>query len=1421
MKNNKKFIALFIMSFLLCSACGNIFASTVTPNEAHAIEPSFNKFDIESSNEGNNWRLKYQNIDLDGNYISDGLDAKLQNLANYNTNLISVEKLKYSEIFGEIRSNQNLINKEENIDVIIRSTEKNFIEVLNFFEEYEGVVKSNFSPFLNAFGGRISLTQFEAYREMLLQSNVLFFIEEDVIVNSQLYYTGKNMNLRPYVWNTLGYDGDETTALAIIDTGIDESHVMHSGYTDGDYSSKVVGWRDETPLNIQSAPYDDNGHGSHCSGISTGMGTPTLDGLGRTVATNGLNLDLPGLDIPVQDIEIPLIKFNVTQPGVIDVYCQFDDDTSSSDFVYGYAYLYYQGIEKDSYAVDLPSWTTTLTYDVPSNELGEYNINIGLSLRDGNSDGYTTDMDFASRFETHWNFAEDLMGSGDAWRGVANDTHLVGVKALDRFGSGPTTDIIDGVNWVIANKEIYNITAISMSLGGGSTSTMVDAVNNAVEEGIVVVCSAGNSGSGANNVGSPGNAENVISVAAMNVYDETTDYSSQGGSSFYGTTIKPDITAPGGSVLALQMFSTDTNDNDVSGIYTDSYSNDLMGAQGTSMSCPAVAGAANLLIEAMGGSDNWVYTAEQAKKVKSLILMTATETYPLIRELESSGTSPLLNRGTKDIHEGYGRINIDMALEAYTQQLDYDTPVSVSIASSLINPSQKHGFGRYMDMVSGVPYAIMLDIPGDADFDLYIYNDDPTTTGDPVLDDSGISSTIGQDESVTFIPSETGRYYLVVKAISGEGLAELTVGEVPITEPSNVQAIPGDAQVELTWGAPLSDGGSAITGYNIYRGLSSGSLSIFTSVGDVLTYTDLGLTNEQIYYYQISAINDEGEGPLCDEVSATPSNLPSAPQNLQTIPGDAQVELTWGAPLSDGGSAITAYNIYRGTSSGSLTLFTSVGDVLIYTDTGLTNGQTYYYQISAINTEGEGPLCNEVSATPIYDLLGEAVDNYALSFTTGGDADWFSQTTTTYYGGDAVESGNIDDDQSTWIETAVNGAGSLQFWYSVSSESGWDYLNLYIDGVLSGLSISGTVPFTEFTQAISEGLHTIRWTYSKDGSVSDGSDCAWIDYISWIPDSPLPSAPQNLQAIPGDEQVELTWDAPLSAGDSAITGYNIYRGTSSGSLSLFTSIGDVLTYTDTGLTNGQIYYYQISANNTEGEGPLCDEVSATPLGVPSAPQNLQAIPGDEQVELTWDAPLSAGDSAITGYNIYRGTSSGSLSLFTSIGDVLSYTDTGLTNGQIYYYQISAKNTEGEGPLCDEVSTTPLGAPTVPQNLQAIPGDEQVELTWGAPLSDGGSVITGYNIYRGTSSGSLSLFTSIGDVLSYTDTGLTNGQIYYYQISANNTEGEGPLCDEVSATPLGVPSAPQNLQAIPGDEQVELTWDAPLSVGDSAITGYNI
>src|SRR2546421_3222621 len=158
---------------------------------------------------------------------------------------------------------------------------------------------------------------------------------------------------------------------------------------------------------------------------------------------------------------------------------------------------------------------------------------------------------------------------------------------------------------------------------------------------------------------------------------------------------------------------------------------------------------------------------------------------------------------------------------------------------------------------------------------------------------------------------------------------------------------------------------------------------------------------------------------------------------------------------------------------------------------------------------------------------------------------------------------------------------------------------------------------------------------------------------------------------------------------------------------------------------------------------------------PYAPTNLVATAGNAQVGLTWQAPGSNGGSAITNYKIYRGTTSGGKTLIATIGNQLSYSDGGLTNGVTYYYQVSAVNNVGEGPRSNEASATPTapaGPPTAPQGLGASPGDATVTLTWSAPSSNGGSPITNYRIYRGTSSGGETLERKSGEVGKSVETG---------------------------------------------------------------------
>jgi hypothetical protein len=174
--------------------------------------------------------------------------------------------------------------------------------------------------------------------------------------------------------------------------------------------------------------------------------------------------------------------------------------------------------------------------------------------------------------------------------------------------------------------------------------------------------------------------------------------------------------------------------------------------------------------------------------------------------------------------------------------------------------------------------------------------------------------------------------------------------------------------VVLSWTVPNSDGGSPITGYNVYRSTSPGGEGS-TPVGAAVssTFTDTGLTNGTTYYYKVAAVNAVGTGPQSGEANATPqAAAPTAPLGLTASAGNASVSLSWSVPASNGGSSITGYNVYRGTSAGGeagTPVATNV-TTTSFTDSGLTNGTTYYYKVAAVNSAGTSPQSSEASATP-------------------------------------------------------------------------------------------------------------------------------------------------------------------------------------------------------------------------------------------------------------------------------------------------------------------------------------------------------------------------------------------------------------------------------------------------------------------------
>src|SRR5204863_3442501 len=131
----------------------------------------------------------------------------------------------------------------------------------------------------------------------------------------------------------------------------------------------------------------------------------------------------------------------------------------------------------------------------------------------------------------------------------------------------------------------------------------------------------------------------------------------------------------------------------------------------------------------------------------------------------------------------------------------------------------------------------------------------------------------------------------------------------------------------------------------------------------VTTYTDIGVANGTTYYYKVSAVNSVGEGLQSNERSAIPAGVPGAPTGVSASTSRSKgIDLSWNAPASNGGSAVTGYRIYRSTSSGTEVFLIAVGNVTSYRDNSTSKNVRYYCKVSAVNGVGDSVQSSEASA---------------------------------------------------------------------------------------------------------------------------------------------------------------------------------------------------------------------------------------------------------------------------------------------------------------------------------------------------------------------------------------------------------------------------------------------------------------------------
>jgi predicted transcriptional regulator/fibronectin type 3 domain-containing protein len=504
---------------------------------------------------------------------------------------------------------------------------------------------------------------------------------------------------------------------------------------------------------------------------------------------------------------------------------------------------------------------------------------------------------------------------------------------------------------------------------------------------------------------------------------------------------------------------------------------------------------------------------------------------------------------------------------------------------------------------------------------------------------------------------------------------------------------------------------------------------------------------------------------------------PSAPLNLSMSVDGKTVTLTWEPPEDQGGAPVYGYRVYRGTLETSLKPIRSIVGQLTFYDSPPLIGTTYYYAVSAYH-ENEGNLSNIVNLT-IYEspLIPTGFSASAVCGTV--HLNWTPPVDT---GGQTLLGYRLYRGTSTASITLLEELGQVTNYIDSNVTHGTTYL----------YQVSA---FTGFGESGRSRILTIQ-------SVGP------------------PVAPVEIVAKGLNGKVLITWRPPLRDGGREIIGYQVARGYSNETLTPLSRLDwQTDSFIDDDVINGRIYYYAVRAYNEIGDGPWSITTSALPIGPPGAVVDPVALIGDGNVTLSWTVPGVDGGDPEIGYLIFRDPTDDELLPYVVLNGT-KFVDTNVTNGVSYQYIIVAFNMGGRGPDSEIVNAVPMGLSDPPENFSYSPGSRFIGLSWEPPMDSGGTPVTRYIIYRGTTPVSLAYHDEVSSPLTtFVDIDVDDGQTYFYMVTAVTRAGEGFATEIISATSFGAPGSPLDLKVSSGDGFATLSWEAPLSDGGREIWGY--
>ena len=627
-----------------------------------------------------------------------------------------------------------------------------------------------------------------------------------------------------------------------------------------------------------------------------------------------------------------------------------------------------------------------------------------------------------------------------------------------------------------------------------------------------------------------------------------------------------------------------------------------------------------------------------------------------------------------------------------------------------------------------------------------------------------------------------GRAYSVsVAAVNVAGAGAAVEGsETPATVPARPRMVAtdsGDRGLTVSWSEPGFDGGRPIDGYRLRWRADNEDFSATQRIATVgasqLSAEIGGLNNGTLYWVQVRALNGvEHEGRWSVAVSDTPATEPGPPRTVRAASGDESLSVSWAAPASDGGAAVTSYLVQWRADTESYggagrQLRTSTVPAEI---SGLVNGTKHWVRVAAANRVGTGAWSDEESAVP-QSVPGRP----QMVEAEAGD------------GSLSVSWSAPDDDGGLDISSYRLRWRTDSQYYRDSRSMLSGIAASARSGDLRGLA-NGTKYWVQVAAVNAEGAGT--WSYEASAT-------------------PLavPDPPRGLAAEARHTALRVTWAPPDDDGGADISAYRVKWGPAGGGFGTPEQLdGETLAYEIGSLTNGTRYVVEVHAVSAEGAGAAAS-VTAAPQQptAPNPPSTVAVEARDGGLRVTWAPPDDDGGADISAYRVKWGLTTGQLGPAQQLGAATRlYEISGLDNGAAYTAHVVAVNVAGEGQAVESAGT-PLAptTPDAPRALEASWIDHGLRVTWDEPASDGRAEITQYRLRW---EGGSAVVTDLRD-LSHDVTGLGHAHFYGVRVSAVNSLGEGPP-SAVAYAAGRLPGPPELLRVFSRDGGLLVTWWSP-------------